>query len=443
MNRHRLMFLSVILIATMVRVFLLLYRADDLDSDPDGYVAHAQMVSRGLGFANPYTEQPTAFRPPGLSYVMAWTPGFRATPGKAVAALQLTMGVVTVLLTRQLAEQLRFGEPLSNMAALLVAIDPLLVRYTVLPMTEVLSGTLVVAVCVSNLRLSEALQRMGESKDWLPACFLAAALTGASSLVRPIFLLCGGLLLLGQMWTTWVVSGKSTGEAAALRTRLRKVALVAAVFGGSLVLPLAPWIVRNAMVFRAFIPATTHGGYTLALGNNPSYYRDVTLKDPDRPWNGAALEEWQKSVIGKASEAGVSQADEVAFDRFMYRQAETAIKADPQTFLKACWHRQQYFWAVTAAIPGRGMMRTISQGTAVWYSLLWLGVILSAVLCRRARFAGRHLLWMMVCGFLLMHTFYWTDTRMRAPIMPILSTLAMIGFISLSPSFFLRKESEA
>src|SRR5690606_10645640 len=38
------------------------------------------------------------------------------------------------------------------------------------------------------------------------------------------------------------------------------------------VLALAPWILRNAIQLGAPIATTTHGGYTLWLANNPSYY---------------------------------------------------------------------------------------------------------------------------------------------------------------------------
>ena len=41
---------------------------------------------------------------------------------------------------------------------------------------------------------------------------------------------------------------------------------------GLLMLTLAPWAVRNAHVFGRPIVTTTHGGYTLLLGNNPQYY---------------------------------------------------------------------------------------------------------------------------------------------------------------------------
>lgn len=437
MNRHRLIFLSVVFIATMVRVFALLYRPGELETDPDGYVAHAQMIAQGAGFANPHSGLPTAFRPPGLPYLMAWMPGFATAPGRAVAVLQLMVGVLTVVLTRQLAEQLKLSQPMANAAALLIALDPLLVRYTILPMTEVLSAALTAGICLTSVRYHQILSSQKPTQEKILAGFLAGALTGVASLVRPVFLVCGLLLL---CWTVLTAFRTTRSEIRlnllrpSLATSVRSACGAGLLFGVSIFLPVTPWIIRNAIVFESIIPSTTHGGYTLALGNNLSYYRDVTLRDPGVPWNGTALHEWQKSMTGKAAEDGIAQTNEVAFDRFMYQQAIDTIRRNPATFAKACLHRQLRFWGLTTAIPGRGLMLSISRGTAAWYAVIWVGVSLSVLLFWRQQVPGRTALWLILAAFLVMHTFYWTDTRMRAPVMPVLSVLSLIGFSSIRPS---------
>ncbi|MBL8815517.1 MAG: phospholipid carrier-dependent glycosyltransferase [Planctomyces sp.] len=437
MNRHRLIFLSVVFIATMVRVLALLYRPGELETDPDGYVAHAQMIAQGAGFANPHSGLPTAFRPPGLPYLIAWMPGFSVAPGRAVAVLQLTIGVLTVLLTRQLAEQLRLSQQLGNAAALLIALDPLLVRYTILPMTEVLSAALSAGICLASLRYHQFLSSAENSREKVLSGFLCGALIGVASLVRPVFLVCGLLLLSWHVLTAVRTSADAFRKDTTRRripTLLRSAFGTGLLLGTSILLPVTPWIIRNAIIFDSLIPSTTHGGYTLALGNNVSYYRDVTLRDPGSPWNGTALLEWQKSMIGKAAEDGIAQTNEVAFDRFMYQQAFETIRLNPATFVKACLHRQLRFWGLTTAIPGRGLMLTISRGTAAWYAVTWIGVGLSVLLFWRHSVPGRACLWLVLSGFLVMHTFYWTDTRMRAPVMPILSVLSLIGLNSLRPA---------
>ena len=43
----------------------------DLTADNDGYLAHADMVANGEGFAGPYSHRPTAFRPPAYPIALA------------------------------------------------------------------------------------------------------------------------------------------------------------------------------------------------------------------------------------------------------------------------------------------------------------------------------------------------------------------------------------
>ncbi|MFX9077435.1 hypothetical protein ABTN32_20465, partial [Acinetobacter baumannii] len=46
------------------------------------------------------------------------------------------------------------------------------------------------------------------------------------------------------------------------------------------ILTVSPWLVRNWLVFGVPILTTTHGGYTLLLGNNSVFTQDVV----QQPW---------------------------------------------------------------------------------------------------------------------------------------------------------------
>ena len=48
----------------------------------------------------------------------------------------------------------------------------------------------------------------------------------------------------------------------------------------SVLVVLSPWMIRNFVVFGEPVWTTTHGGYTLALANNPVYYREVLHGPP-------------------------------------------------------------------------------------------------------------------------------------------------------------------
>ena len=68
------------------------------------------------------------------------------------------------------------------------------------------------------------------------------------------------------------------------------------LLGMATVLTLAPWAWRNARVLGEPVWTTTHGGYTLALANNPVYYSDVLEGPPGTVWSGLHQAEWFAEV---------------------------------------------------------------------------------------------------------------------------------------------------
>ena len=55
---------------------------------------------------------------------------------------------------------------------------------------------------------------------------------------------------------------------------------------------LAPWALRNARALGEPVWTTTHGGYTLALANNPTYYDEVLDGPPGAVWSGPNQRRW-------------------------------------------------------------------------------------------------------------------------------------------------------
>ena len=63
------------------------------------------------------------------------------------------------------------------------------------------------------------------------------------------------------------------------------------------------------MVIGEPIWTTTHGGYTLALANNPVYYDDVLHGPPGRVWTGHDQWLWWDSVNRETAGMTEPQAD--------------------------------------------------------------------------------------------------------------------------------------
>nr|MCS5574241.1 glycosyltransferase family 39 protein [Pseudomonadales bacterium] len=241
--------LAVLLLGLLVRGAVLWQYRDTLTRDDDNYGEIATNLRQqsifGLG---QQTATPTAFRPPLYPLLLAATMIYEKITPLQVGVLHLLLGLLTILLVYQLARQYRLPRA-APLAALLVAIDPILLYQSTRIMTETLATLLAVATlyCLSHLN---------QQRRWTTALGSGCVL-GLSILCRPTFLvwllLC--LVVLVALEPKW-------------RQRWQ---LGGALLAGA-VLVITPWTIRNMMQFNRPIALTTHGGYTLLLGNNPVFY---------------------------------------------------------------------------------------------------------------------------------------------------------------------------
>ncbi len=403
---------ALLAIAAILRIGVAVFMSDDLRSDPDAYVGLAESLTSGAGYSVPGSDRPTAFRPPLLPLLLAGGMWLGLSQALAAAVINVVSGLVTVTGTWLLGRELRLGAWWLTAAAAVPVIDPLLLRYTTLPMTEVLSAALLTLGLAAFLRF----QRSYSVRHGIAAgvCF------GLGALCRPALLVTGAIVAAYVALLRLQAHG-----AGSLRIALSSV-VSASVPVMALLVCMLPWIVRNQWQFDRFIPATTHGGYTLLLGNNAVFFRDV-VDAPGQPvWSLASLTNWQQDVNQQMTSADVEPGDEVAADHWMYERAKSEIRAQPAMFLKACVLRWKRFWSLTPATES-GSAAGLIAGT--WYAVLWFGLLGSVFPA-----VGRHradcvrLLWAAILSFLILHTFYWTNTRMRAPLTGVFAVLSVTGW---------------
>ena len=175
-------------------------------------------------------------------------------------------------------------------------------------------------------------------------------------------------------------------------------------------------MVRNLLVFGEPIWTTTHGGYTLALANNPVYYDDVLHGPPGRVWTGHDQWLWWDSVNRQT--AGMTEAQA---DRYLRQTVWRVIRERPADFVRATLARLGHFWSVApaAAVYSGG----VRWATMAWTVPLWLAVALGLPrrdLWRWPRIAAP----LAAIGLALVHGLFWTDLRMRAPIVPAIALVA-------------------
>ncbi|MEZ6061250.1 MAG: glycosyltransferase family 39 protein [Planctomycetaceae bacterium] len=405
--------LAVLLVAALLlRIAAVMALGDDLRTDPDGYVGLAQSVAAGSGLSVPGSDRATAFRPPLLPLMIAVGIRIGLSGVAAVVLLNIAAGVITVAATWMLGRTLQLNGRWIFAAAAVPVFDPLLLRYTAIPMTEVPSAALATIAVWLFVRY----QQSHEMKDGAGS----GVAFGLAALCRPVLLVTGVLLaVIGatSRWRRWRITNG----------RFFRMILLSTVPAAAMAVTVAPWIVRNEVVFGKSIPATTHGGYTLLLGNNSVFFREV-VDAPGQPvWSGQSLSEWQQDMNHQMTNDGVAPGDEIAADRWMYARAREEIHAQPGVFLKACLLRWKRFWGLSPATGSHGVPIDLAVGT--WYAVLWIG-LLGSLIPRgvRQRTDCIWLLWTAILSFLLLHTFYWTDTRMRAPLTGVLAVLAIVGY---------------
>jgi|HubBroStandDraft_6_1064221.scaffolds.fasta_scaffold55705_2 hypothetical protein len=415
----RLLPILVIVSAAMLRAAALGVGSSHLSEDRDDYLVVAQQYAN-VGFWTPFKGIPNSFRPPLYPLVIAAI--LKAGGGNAaLGLLQLVLGTATVALTWQMGRQLGLAS-WSLVAAILVALDPLLIDYTTFPMTETLF-TFLVALLV-KVAAPAASEKASRRRPLLKAAAVGV-IFGGCALCRPTIWPVAGL---AAVWLC--VRSRRAGESV---KQLMFAGSIAAVGVATVV---APWALRNWQILGSPVFTTTHGGYTLLLGNNREFFRQVA----DRP----LLEEWRDSAPDRFQRAWfqdlVSEMDrqigpaagEIAQDRWMYRRAWQDIAAEPRLFLRACLLRFAEFWNVVPLTPSRSEFVSVAVWGAGTGYLIELVLFVVGIVGLSRRWESPWVFpLLLILNFTLVHLFYWSNMRMRAPLVPLIALVASRGIAEI------------
>jgi 4-amino-4-deoxy-L-arabinose transferase-like glycosyltransferase len=368
--------------------------------DPDGYRALAENVWREGTFGR--EGRPTAYRPPLYPLLIAPVAAWGQGSFLALAALHVVLGAATVLLAADLGRRAGLGGA-AWLAAVLVACDPILVKWSTEVMTETLAAFLA-ALALACLARVEGPGRLG----WAAA---AGTAMGLACLARPTFLAWLACVLPVLAWSV----------------RPRRAAMAAAAVAGlASAVTLAPWTLRNVVQFGRPVVATTHGGYTLLLANNPEFYAYLRRPGDAGPWRAEAME--AHAAAARTHSPGGEWAD----DRALYDQAWRNIRQQPADFARAVAYRLSRLWGL---LPQRvdaheGWGQSWQRfATAGFYALEFLLALVGLwSLKGRLVVSPWPAVLALAASFTLVHALYWTDMRMRAPLVPAVALLAAAGW---------------
>jgi 4-amino-4-deoxy-L-arabinose transferase-like glycosyltransferase len=415
----------------LVRLGWTLSHTDEHFRDTDAYLEVAGNLAREGVFAVGQGDvSPTASRPPLYPMLLSLVADSEGhIPAFRVALVNYGLGMLTILFTGLFVWRAVPRSPAAAViSALLVAFDPLLIAFSPQAMTETL------AACVVALSCWIFALAMRSTRLW-PALILGVVV-GLASLSRSSFLLLVPVAVIGLGWQKLGAEGNWM-----VRLRPSLMAMVICLLGA--ISTLVPWIIRNYGVFGKFIPATTHGGYTLAVANSPDYLNYVRVQGRDSgPWSLSQFDETISSDYPCLSyyQPGVKAPNilpqlELEMDRFLYQLAFEWITADLEAFYFLTADRFLQFWNPT---PHRsGMTESSGQklfrwGVGAWYSVV-LGMMLLSTFLSGKKIFQAPLVWpLLICLVITaIHLFYWSNMRMRAPVMPCVAVFASMGILSV------------
>jgi hypothetical protein len=394
---------ALALTAFAVRAGLLLLepRQCGLAGDESSWVAlGTQELGRPRRGLSPFRNH-LLFYPPLYPYFIAVL--HRALGSlAAVLSVQALVGSLLVPAVGRVGRMV-FGPAAGLAAAAMVAFYPDFVWFSV----HFWSETLFIVLlwwAIERLLSSGATEATG-------AAAFAGILWGLATLTRELALYLAPFALL------WLVRGgaRRGRPALAASPAVRR----AGAFMLGLVLTIAPWTIRNAIVFHAFIPVSTMGGSNLWQGNVPLTHLEV--------------HETLSKIEGPVERD--RHARELAWQTIRQRQ--------PLWIFEKLSEQMPEFWKAGSEIldhlVGReacGPLRATSQMTVEVVVLVPYLVLLVACLVGLARARpgpGVALLLVLLLAYNLAHVVAYATTRFRLPVLPIVFLFAAAALIGREP----------
>jgi hypothetical protein len=460
-------FLSAIFV---FRLSVIAIPATILLTDPDSYLTLAKQfaASGTYGFADTNgAVQPTAFRPPLYPAVIALTIKFFGQPSV------IAIGILHSLLATCSAAFLlligrRLAVPYTSLVAIMFSLDPLLVRQSQLLMTETLATTVALLswwLCIQAYEVLEDKNSLVRKKSLLLIVALIAGMSfGIATLTRPTAIIWLGLILMTFLAQVISTSAIFTGAAfTSMRAeRSARVQVIAAMLIGSMTI-IAPWMIRNQITIGKPIWATTHGGYTLLLANNPILYDHLASGSLSRDWDEDRFHKlwanrdkmdpmsedfWHQEMSIKQNVAtGASGLSidpfpnrdeksnemsnnnlnlhlhrEIIEDQLAQKVAIATMRERPAIAVWSTVVRLGWLWT---PLPNPRPNSSSKWVICIWYLGLYGLALLGAYKLGAANkslpwFIG----WLLVLSVTMVHAVYWSNMRMRAPALPMLYLLA-------------------
>ncbi|MFI5263901.1 MAG: hypothetical protein ACHQM6_05245 [Candidatus Kapaibacterium sp.] len=308
----------------------------------------ARNLLAGLGYAYSWFRadgsiavRTTAYMPPGqvfIHYIFLGIFGDGTAGMIALYLFQILQACAFVYLCGKIAEFLFTSEKVTRATIWFAALYPPFVYVT---MTFGVTSSAIVLnalLLFLGLQFSESLRT---GKEYLKYSLLFGASCGLLLLFRGEAPVIVALTLVLITWQN--------------RKTLRRTLLFAGLSGFIALAVLAPWTIRNYLVFDRFIPISTNGGFNLWRGNNP-----ITTGSP---WTASGGPVWSTDEIWAEIEPNLGKPgdfDKISSDVHS-REAMKWIRENPSTFVLLSLKKAFIFWTFD--------LRSIMGGTFAYIAI--------------------------------------------------------------------------
>jgi 4-amino-4-deoxy-L-arabinose transferase-like glycosyltransferase len=390
----------IILGAVLVRVLPALYMGDQVTilpgiHDQVSYDALARSLLAGRGYS--FTEKWYPFTP-------AYTPtahwsfiyplylaGIYAVTGYHPLVARLVQGMLggalicflIYLIGRRVADEVT-----GLVGAALAAVYGYFVYYNAALMTE----TFFIVLVLLSLYLGLEVKEKPTAARWL----LLSLTLGVAGLLRQTVLLFVPFLL---FWLFWEL--KKDG------IRWRYFTIPIAV----IILMIAPWSIRNYLVFDQFLLLNSNAGYALYASNNPNLGSD-----------------WRNELVVVPIPKELAEQNEAQLDRALTKKGIEFILADPERYVRLTLDKSlEYFkfWPSSDSSQISNLNRVLSFGLYLPFMVLGLGFSVS----RWRNFIPLYLFIVIHTGI---HLLSWPAPRYRLTVDAVLMIFAAIALIALA-----------
>jgi 4-amino-4-deoxy-L-arabinose transferase-like glycosyltransferase len=398
--RNKQLLTMILVAAVLIRIPIALLMGDQITvlpgiQDQVSYDALARSLLDGRGYS--FTEKWYPFTPANTptahwSFLYPlYLAGIYAVTGYHPLVARLLQGAVGGALLCYLVYKIGrrvVNEDAGLVGAGLAAVYGYFIYYNVALMTE----TFFIALVLLTLYLGLELKENPTLIRWVGLGFSL----GLACLLRQTVLLFAPVLLL---WLFWEL--RKDG----VRWWYFTIPVVVVI------LLIAPWTLRNYLVYQKFLLLNSNAGYALFASNNPNLGTD-----------------WRNDEVVVPVPEEMAGQNEAEIDRALTQRGIEYILKDPERYLWLTLDKTlEYFWFWPSATSSRisNLNRVLSFGLYLPFMLLGLCLSLS-------RWRSFMILYLFIFIHTLIHLLSWPAPRYRLSVDAVFMVFAALAILELA-----------